>query len=269
MRRIECVLAAGLLLGALTGCATTSPAGSGGSSGRVVESGKSSRPETPGQQAAALQVKLGQGYLNQGELETARDKLRRALELDPDSADAHTLMAVLNERIGRPEVAEQYYRRAVTLKPEDGGVNNNYGTFLCGTGRYPEAQQHFERAVKDPFYRTPAVAYANGGFCALKSGDPVVAERMLRAALELEPQNPGALYELARLNFNRGEFMRARAFLQRYEAVSAAEPEALQLGASIEQGIGDRAAAARYLKQLQERFPEYVPATAPDQAGSR
>jgi hypothetical protein len=84
----------------------------------------------------------------------------------------------------------------------------------------------------------------------------------------IEPRNPGALYELAWLSFERGGLMLSRAFLQRYEAVSAAEPEALNLGANIEQGIGDRAAALRYRQQLQERFPEFVPAVAPDRAGS-
>ena len=254
------LVAAGLAVVLLAACASSGP--------RPVASSKASRPATAEQQAAALQVKLGQGYLNQGELETALDKLRRALELDPQSVDAHTLMGVLHERIGRTELAEQHYRRALELKPDGGSVNNNYGTFLCGSGRYAEAQPHFERAVQDPFYRTPAVAYANGGFCALKSGDSARAERLLRAALELEPQNPPALYELARLNFDRGDLMRARAFLQRYESVAPAEAEALQLGIRIEEAIGDRAAAARYRQQLREQFPDSAP-TAIDATGSR
>jgi type IV pilus assembly protein PilF len=251
-----------LLAAVLAGCGTT-PARTGPAQGRA------SQPETEEQRAAALQVKLGQGYLSQGELETALDKLRRALELDPGSADAHTLMGVLHERISRPTIAEQHYRKAAQLKPDDGGVNNNYGTFLCSTGRYDEAHRHFERAVQDPFYRTPAVAYANAAFCALKAGNPGRAEQMLRSTIELDPTNSHALYELARLHFERGDFMRARAFLQRHESVSAADAEALYLGERIEQGIGNREAARRYRQQLQERFPDFTPAATHDGTGSR
>ena len=131
IERIACVA----MLAVVAGCA-------GGAAGK--------RPaDDPDRAAAELQVKLGQGYLNQGELETARDKLQRALELDPRSVDAHTLMGVLQERIGRLEIAEKHYRRAVELKPDGGAVNNNYGTFLCGSGRFAEAREYFDRAVQD------------------------------------------------------------------------------------------------------------------------
>ncbi len=243
MRPVERAFCGIVVAAALAGCA----------------SGGGTRPTAePNQQAAALQVKLGQGYLNQGELETARDKLQRALELDPRSVDAHTVMAVLQERIARHEIAEMHYRRAVELKPDGGAGNNNYGTFLCGRGRYDEAQPYFARAVQDPFYRTPAVAYANAGFCALKAGRVEEAETSLRSALEFEPRNAGVLFELARLHLQRGDTMRARAFLQRYEAISDGDPEALALGAELEQRTGDAAAESRYRDELQRRFPDHV-----------
>lgn len=211
--------------------------------------------------AAALQVKLGQGYLSDGKLETARDKLQRALELDPNSVDAHTLMAVLNERINRPQVAEQFYRRAAELKPDDGAVNNNLGAFLCGSGRFDEAEPHFKRAFQDPFYRTPALAYTNAGVCATKTGRHDVAEGYFRQALDIEPRNAVALFELSRLQLGRGDLLRARAFLQRYEAlVPNGDAEALDLGAQIEERAGNPSAAEQYRQRLRREFPEYQPA---------
>jgi type IV pilus assembly protein PilF len=261
MRRPDRPLFAITLLALLAGCAS--------GSGSVERSGSASSARTEEQDSAALQVKLGQGYLAQGELETARDRLRRALELDPRSVDAHTVMAVLHERINRPAIAERYYRRAYELKPEDGAVNNNYGTFLCGSGRYDEAQKHFETALADPFYRTPELAYANAGFCALRSGDPVRGEAMLRSTISLQPDHRGALFELARISHEKGDMLRARAFLQRYESISEPDPQALDLGARIEQQIGDRAAAARYRDALQEQFPEFTPTHGIDGSGSQ
>ncbi|MCK7592975.1 type IV pilus biogenesis/stability protein PilW [Pseudomarimonas salicorniae] len=208
------------------------------------------------QDAAALQVKLGQEYMLKGELETAQDKLRRAIELDPNSVDANTLLGVLNERIRRPEIAERFYRRAVELKPGDGSVNNNLGVFLCAQGKYDEADTHFRAAVDDPFYRTPAAALANAGVCSRQAGQRDRAEDYLRRALELERGNLIALAELANISHSRGESLRARAFIQRYEA--RAEPDAalLLLGLKVERQLGDSKAAERYARQLRERFPD-------------
>ncbi len=240
----------------LLGCVLASACAAGG--GATPKARKVSGEQ---RDAAALQVKLGQGYLTDGKLETARDKLQRALELDPNSVDAHTLMAVLNERINRPQVAEQFYRRAAELKPEDGAVNNNLGAFLCGSGRFDEAEPHFKRAFEDPFYRTPALAYTNAGVCAAKTGRKDVAEAFFRQALDIEPRNAVALFELSRIHLDRGDLLRARAFLQRYEAlVPSGDAEALDLGVRIEERSGNPTGADQYRQRLRREFPEYVPA---------
>ncbi len=209
--------------------------------------------------AAALQVKLGRGYMEQGDLETAMDKLQRALQIDPRSVDAHTMLAVLNDRIRRPVQAESFYRKAVQLAPDNGEVNNNLGAFLCGTGKYQEADAYFLKAVDDPFYRSPAAALSNAGVCALKANDSVKAERYFRQVLNNQPTNATALYEMARLSHARQDDLRARAFLQRLEASSPPDPVALELGRSIETRLGDAAAARRYATRLKDEFPDYEP----------
>ncbi len=255
-RHVRRVALVSLLACVLAGCATTGESGSLPKSRKVDQAAIDS---------AALQVKLGQGYLSEGELEIARDKLKRALELDPNSADAHTLMAVLSERINRPKAAEQFYRRAAELKPEDGSVNNNYGTFLCGSGRFEEAESYFQRALDDPFYRTPAVAYTNAGSCALKSGRPDAAEVFLRKAIELDARNKPALFELARIHLLKGDALRARAFLQRFEAqTKTADVTALELGARIEESIGNAKGAAEYRSRIAAEFPQYRPPASVD-----
>lgn len=242
MRRDHLLIAV-LLAAGLAGCASSPQRSSGAPSKQ--------------QDAAALQVKLGQEYMAKGELETAQEKLRRAIELDPRSVDAHTLLAVLNERIRRPEIAERYYRKAIALKPEDGSVNNNLGAFLCGQGHYEEAQKHFDAAINDPFYKTPAVAFANAGLCARQAGDVARAEAQFRRALDLDRTNTSALYEMAGIAHARGDNLRARAFLQRYEARAAADAALLVLGARVESALGDRKAAQSYLQRLGEQYPDF------------
>ncbi len=218
-----------------------------------------STTNTDAKEAAELQVKLGRGYMEQGELEVAMERLQRALQLDPRSVDAHTMMAVLNERIQRPTQAESFYRKAERLAPDNGDVNNNLGAFLCGTGRQREADAYFLKALADPFYRSPAAALSNAGVCALKAGDAVKAEDYFRRVLSTQPNNATALFELARMNYLKGDAMRARAFIQRLEASAPDDPTVLDLGQRIETRLGDAAAARRYATRLKNEFPDYTP----------
>jgi type IV pilus assembly protein PilF len=206
--------------------------------------------------AAETNVSLGQGYMEQGKLEIALEKLQRAIELDPNLPTAHTVIAVLYEQIGDNVQAEEHYRKSVSLAPKSGASNNNFGTFLCKQAKYEEADKYFERALTDPFYQTPAVALANRGACAVKWGREDLAEESLRRSLQIDAGNPTALYELAEILFRKGDHFRARAFVQRYEASAQASPESLLLALRIEEQLGNVKAARDYRNRLLNDFPE-------------
>lgn len=220
--------------------------------------------DTDAQEAAALQVKLGRGYMDQGDLETALERLQRALQLDPRSVDANTLMGALHERIRRPAKAENYYRQAVRLAPENGEVNNNLGAFLCGSGRYAEADKFFATALDDPFYRSAWSAMLNAGVCAQKAGNDARAEDYFRRVLDVRPTNATALYELARMNYQRQDGLRARAFLQRLESSQPNDPSVLELGQKIESRFGTPEAARVYAERLRSEYPNYQGDTSLD-----
>lgn len=220
-------------------------------------------------QAADTNVQLGQGYLAQGRLDLARDKLQKALELDPRSVAGHTVSAVLFEQVGDGERARMHYRRASELAPESGDVLNNYAVFLCKHGEYPEADRLFARALADAFYKTPAVAYANRGACALSAGEVEAAEQHLREAVRIAPDMPDALYGLARTTFARGDFMRARAFVQRYEATGHAGADGLLLAYEIERKLGNVRAANEYRQRVLAQFPDSDAARRFEQEGAQ
>lgn len=205
--------------------------------------------------AAELQVQLAQEYLKRGNLEIARDKLKRALELDPYSAQAHTVSGFLNESIKEYVQAELHYKRAVELRPKDGDMSNNFASFLCRQQRYDEAEAMYQRAFSDPYYKTPEVALTNAGICAKDNGKLEQAEAYLREALDRAPGYGSALLPMAGVLFARGDTLRARAFLQRYEAENPANPEALYLGMQIEQAQGDKRSVEDYRRRLTSGFP--------------
>ena len=205
--------------------------------------------------AAETNTALGRNYMDNGNYEIALEKFKRAVAHDQTYAPAHTMLGVLYETIGETEKAGAEYKLAVHYDPENGDVNNNYGAYLCGTGKRKEADKYFIAAVDDPFYSTPAIALANAGSCALARGDLDKAETFLRQSLDYDGNLGAALLPMSEVSYRQGSFLRARAFLQRYQAVGAMNEESLFLGFEIESKLGDDASAERYRIELLERYP--------------
>lgn len=249
-RRLPAMFA--LALAALVAACTTT----GG--GNVKQESK----EAEKTEAARIHTELGQKYMQQGNLKVALEDLEKALSYDPDYVDAHTVLGLLYERIGDAKQAEDHYRRAAQLRPKGGNELNNYGTFLCKVGRYDESKEYFERAVADPFYNTPEVAMTNEGTCLLKAGKPNDAEPVLRKALDRTPNNAEALFQLASTLYEKGDYFKARAFMQRFESVGQPRPESLMLGRNIELRLGNGSAASDYTRRLLQSFPESQQARA-------
>jgi type IV pilus assembly protein PilF len=206
--------------------------------------------------AAASYTDLGIEYFRQGKYELSLTKLEKALELDSDYPQAHGAIAVLYERVGDTGRAEKHFKKALRLRPDDSGYQNNYGQFLCFQGRYPEAQQEFMKAAKNPFYATPAVPLTNAGLCARRVPDNEQAEEYFRQALQIEPKFATALQQMAFLKFEKGQFLSARAYLERFQGVAEHNADSLWLAVRTEFALNDRNASDRYARLLRNNFPK-------------
>lgn len=219
-------------------------------------SAPSPRSNVQASQAAQTHTQLAVGYLRQGRVEVAQEKIEQAIALDPRYAEAYSVAGFIYEQIGDMKGARRHYARAVKLAPENGDVLNNYGQFLCKMGEQEKAQSLFADAVTKPYYKTPEVALTNAGACAMKENDLEAAEEFFRRSLRARADNPDALFYMADLKLRQGDAFRARAFLQRHESVSPPSPEALMLGMRIEAALQDAEAEAAYREQLESLFPD-------------
>lgn len=214
----------------------------------------------PGQadpkEAARANTQLGIEYMAQGQLERARDKLERAIVQDPTHGAAHAALAVLYQRTGRDADALIHFQQALVLNPNDSYTRNNYGAYLCARGKTREAMEQFVQVLKDQSYVSPEVALTNAGVCARKVPNHRQAEVYFRRALERAPKYPDALAQMALLNYDRRQFLKARAFLQRLESQKLLDREQLQLGMKIERALGDDQARSRYEAALRARHPD-------------
>lgn len=260
------LLVAPLAMAALSGCSSNSkkPNGFQDAVGEIKPVSRQSNRHTTKvdkEESAALNVSLGQAYLAKGQLDMAMDKLKKAVEINPRSSDAHTLLGVLYEQINRDAQAEEHYVMARKLTPELGASNNNLGRFLCARGRYVDADKYFLVALDDPFYKNPETALVNRAACAMRWGKRDIAEESLRKALQTSPENSVALFQMAQLSFETEEYMRARAFLERHLSGAPAAPDTLLLGLQIESKLGDRRAVESYRRRLLTEFPDSEQAT--------
>ncbi|HET6432859.1 type IV pilus biogenesis/stability protein PilW [Dyella sp.] len=248
----------------LAGCVSVGGANSGSQDSSGDRLPRTSRADKA-EEAARIHTELGQHYMQGGDLQTALEKLTKALQFDEGYAPAHTVIAVVYERINDMPKAELHYRRAVELEPTKGGPNNNLGAFLCRVGKGAESEAYFRKAVADPFYSTPDVALTNAGVCQLKNGDAAAAQNEFREALQRNPNNGEALLQLANTMYQSGDAFRARAFLQRFDALRSPSADALQLGYLIESRLGNTDAALSYRQRLLSQFPDSAQARNLDQ----
>ncbi len=203
-------------------------------------------------------IQLAAGYLQQGQMDAAKEKLDKALELSPDDPQANNVMALLQWRLRNYDAAERHFQRAIGSKT--GGINpdvqHNYGAFLCDRSRVDEAMTWFERAIANPQYPTPDLANLNAGLCLLKKPDRAAAERYFRQALQRNPVLAPALLQMARLSYESGNVISARGFMERYVKAGPETAESLWLGVRVERSLGNRNAEANYALRLKGKFPD-------------
>lgn len=239
----------GLAVGLLAGCVTT---------------GGVEQPEASAEEAARTNVSLGVGYMRQGKEKRALEKLKRALEQDPNLLTAHTSIALLYEQLGKKDKARTHYRRALRIDSDDPSAQNMYGAFLCRHGDYEDAAKYFVRAAENGLYETPHVAWTNAGVCLRRAGNPSRAEEYFRKALDEDEEYIDALWNLSQLKYEQQQYLKARAFLQRLMSAvrspstnqDTMPPEVLLLAVKTERALGDDEAADRYARRLMEDFPE-------------
>lgn len=227
--------------------------------------GCSGSPAKPSSNKAAkagtYYAQLGVGYLQRGRLDLASLNLEKALTADPGSPDVNHYYALLQEGLGNNAKAGKHFQAALRGDSKNPELLNNYGSFLCKTGDIQGAERAFTSAVSDPLYKTPEFAYTNAGICVRKRGDKAAAENYFRLALQKNPVYGDALYQMAKLNQEKGDNPKAQAFLYRYNENAPATADSLLLCYQIETALREQDKAEACATSLRGRFPDSMAAS--------
>lgn len=185
---------------------------------------------------------------------------RKALELDPTSADAQVLLADMQQLEWRWADAETGYRRALELKPNDTAVQYGLSQWLLCQGRTDDALNYARRARElDP---VGSVGLQEGWILFVgRRYDEAV--RQLRSVLALHPDDAAAHWTMGFVLVANGKPNEAVSELEKARTLSGGSPAVIGVLIRAYAHAGNRAEALRLLDELKRRRQYgYVPAGA-------
>jgi len=233
----------------LAGCAA-SP--NGGQS----DASSGSQVSTESFNSARIHTELAASYYTRRQFDVSLDELRIALKSFPGYGPAHNMLGLVYMELNEDAKARQSFEESLRLSPNDSDANNNYGWFLCQRSDPAKSLPYFGVALRNSLYPTPERTLVNAGICSRKMKDMVGAEKYFLQALAAQPAYSPALFNLAELSFEGGNFEQSRTYLSRYMRVENPSAEALGLAVQVERQLGDRPSAASYAAQLCRRFAQ-------------
>jgi tetratricopeptide (TPR) repeat protein len=197
----------------------------------------------------------------------------RALALDDRSADAHTSFAASLQSQKNWPGAEREYRRAIQLNPSHATAHSWYSLLLAGFGERAlrQALDESRRAYElDPF---AVVSSGNYGWQCYLSRDYDCAIQQHRRTLEIAPSYARGFNRLGLTYAQKGMLTDAVAALQKAVELGPERPDFLADLAYVEALQGETARALATLKRAKDQPFEpfnigraYVALQQPDSA---
>lgn len=220
------------------------------------------RKKSP-EKAVENYTKLGLGYLQNKRYGRAKQRLDRALEIDPDSAQANEAMGLYYLTQGEAELAEEYYLTAIDLDSDYIPAKHRYGQLLMQQNKLEEACDYLAEVVEDVDYQQRAKAQQELGKCYYQKGDIEEAVATYKKSLRGRKYNASILLNLATVLFEQKKFSDAWQYYLRFDQLVAKKQSqhnsySLWLGFKLANIAGDAKRSAQFVSQLTSQFPDSV-----------
>ncbi len=194
-------------------------------------------------QAGSGYVPTDEGYAK------ARKEAERALELDPNLAEAHAQMGWIKRAFDWDWTgADAAYKRALELEPGNADVVGGAARLAAALGRFEEAITLDRRAIDLDPLSIPTHSYL--GFHAYRARRWEEAEAAFRKVLDLNPRYPSAHTYLGRICLERSKTEEALAEMQKEQ-----EPAYRGLGLALAyHAAGKKKEADAALSEYVQKF---------------
>ncbi len=207
---------------------------------------------------------MGVGLWGEQNLPAAFEHLLRAVELDPDNAEAHLFLGNLF-MIHRRDYAqaEHHFRQTIRANeavPGRAGLaadaKNSMGVLFVHAGRTEDAVRVLREAASDLMNREPAVSWTNLGWAYYERGEHAQALEALLQAVQISPTLCMAWYRMGQVRVAREEWNEADEALARALEVEnpacARMQVAFRLRGEVRAHLGHREEAVEDLEHCVE-----------------
>jgi TolB-like protein/DNA-binding winged helix-turn-helix (wHTH) protein/Flp pilus assembly protein TadD len=180
----------------------------------------------------------------------AKKAASRAIELDDSLAEAHQALA--NVKFLHDwdfSGAEREFRRALELNPNSLNAHADYADYLIAMGRFDESIDERKRNLQiDPLARRPVWALATGYYWAHRYDEAIAVSRQ---AIEMDPNHWSGHLDLGLALEQKHQFAEARSELQK--AIATSNDKIWISFIAHDMAIsGDKAGAEKILADLQQ-----------------
>ena len=157
------------------------------------------------------------GYF--GELmrgQRARASFRQNLEaatLNPADASAHYNLGLLHAQRREFDAARERFKRAIEIDPEETDAHYQLGRIARTQGRLPEAIAHFGEVVSRDDSHAQHEIWREVGATYIAAGQYADARDALERFLNRRSSDPEALYLMGRAAFGLGQLREAKEWM--------------------------------------------------------
>jgi serine/threonine-protein kinase len=216
-----------------------------------------------------LHNELGRAYYSLGDNEKALEEFKRVTELEPENVMGWNNLATLYERTARYQESIPAYQKSIELSPT-WLAYCNLGDVYTVLKQYPQAIEALEKSValgpnQEACEGNLADAYRYAGQADKARAAYEKAISLAFQDLQVNPQNTGAMGDLAVYFAKKGEPDRGMEFIRRARAIDKKDVELIFTQATVEALANKPADAVRTLHEaLSAGYPIKDMESSPD-----
>ena len=153
--------------------------------------------------------RVGEAYLQQGNLASAMKELKKAEAEYPDDHLLQYDLGLIYYSRGRFDEAIVHYKKAVELNADFGPAINSLGNSYAGKKDWDKAIFYYNQVIGDILYATPHFTYSGLGNAYYYKGELERSEEYYLEALKIQPEFINALQGLAQTYIAMGRIPEA------------------------------------------------------------
>lgn len=204
-------------------------------------------------------TQLGLGYLQRGRPVWARQRLQKALQIDPKYPPANHAMALVWQFEGEYALAEEHFLLALRHDKKFTMATHHLGRLYAEMGKRKQAELYLSRATEDQFYENRPMAFNDRALNFYRGGDIKSATTSYTEALRLSPYNADVLLNISMVYFESQQYSDAYRYYDRFLGLTERKQvshsaRSLWLGIQLADQAGQTKLSEELAAELKQSF---------------